>query len=78
MILETLPVVQMLSDEQKRQLAEELWDEVLPRGPLTADDGALLQLLEARYAEYQAQPESAAPWKEVRRRLNAARSCMKS
>ena len=78
MILESFPSARLLSDEQKRQLAEELWDEVLPRGPLTANDDALLCLLETRYADFQARPGSASPWEEVRQRLNAARSCMRS
>ncbi len=78
MILETLPAVQQLSPAKKKQLAQELWDEVLPRATFSPDDEALLRVLEARYAEFQARPETAATWSEVRRRLNLARKCMKS
>lgn len=78
MILETLPAVQVLTAPQKRQLAEELFDEVLPRGPLTPNDDALEQLLDARVKSWRSGVEAAAPWSEVRDRLNEARRCVRS
>ena len=77
MILETLPAVQVLTAPQKRQLAEELFDEVLPRQPLTPDDDALERLLEARVQSWRSGAEPAAPWSEVRDRLNKARRCVR-
>lgn len=77
MILETLYQVRQLSIEEKRKLAEELWDEVLPRAPLTPSDDALERLLDLRNTAYQANPASAETWEIVRARLNAARKCVK-
>ena len=77
MILETLPDVQILSALQKRQLAEELFDEVLPRRPLTPDDDAPERLLDARVQSRRNGKEPAAPWSEVWDRLNEARRCVR-
>jgi len=77
MILESFPAIQDLSAPQKRQLAEELFDEVLPRQPLTPDDDALERLLDARVQAWRSGAEPAAPWSEVRDRLNAARRCVR-
>ncbi len=78
MILERLPDVQQLSPSDKRRLAEELWDELLPRQPLTTNDDALEKLLDVRHHDYELRPDTASSWEEVRRRLNAARQCVKS
>jgi|GEM_PF-1419290 len=77
MILETLPDVQSLTIPQKRKLAEELWDEVLPQQPLTTDDDALERLLDARMKAWRDGDQAAAPWNEVRDRLNEARRCVR-
>ena len=78
MILETLPAVQALTPEQKRILAEELLEETLPSQPLTSDDDALERLLEARVQSWREGKTSAAPWSEVRERLNRVRQCVNS
>jgi putative addiction module component (TIGR02574 family) len=72
MILEQVPAVQKLSADEKWQLIEELWQELLPppgRGP----QPEIVRLLESRLAEYRDNPATAAPWVEVKARLRAAR-----
>ena len=58
-----------LSVAERIQLVEDLWDSVAadPEGvPLTE---AQKKELRARLAEHKADPQSAIPWEEVRRRL---------
>ena len=72
MILETLPGVSELSDTDKWQLIDELWTGLLPP-PATAPSPETVAMLEARLAEYHRDPAAAAPWAEVKKRLQAAR-----
>jgi putative addiction module component (TIGR02574 family) len=71
MILERFPEVAQLPEEEKRQLVNELCEDLygVPEGE---EDPAITALLEARLAEYEANPDSASPWPEVRQRLLAA------
>ena len=58
-----------LSVAERIQLVEDLWDSVAAdptNVPLTE---AQKKELRARVAEHKADPESAIPWEEVRRRL---------
>lgn len=71
MISEKYPDLLTLPDEDKLQLAGELWKDVI--GDAAEDDPALVALIEARLAEYQAHPERVAPWADVRARLLALR-----
>ena len=72
MILEQVPEVQRLSPDEKWQLIDELWQELLPRSD-SEPQPAILALLEGRMAEYRESPALAAPWAEVKARLRAAR-----
>ena len=78
MILETLPEVQALSPAEKRVLAEELWEEIIPLQPLTDDDEALLRLLDSRMQSWREGKTSGASWSVVRERLNLMRICVSS
>ena len=72
MILEQVPAVQRLSPDEKWQLIDELWEELLPRSD-SEPQPEILALLEGRMAEYRKNPTLAAPWAEVKARLRAAR-----
>jgi len=71
MISERFPELLALPDEDKLQLAGELWQDVI--GGAAEDDPALVALIEARLAEYQAHPERVSPWADVKARLLALR-----
>lgn len=72
MILEKLPDVNELSHEEKRQLIDELWTELLPdAGSIPSPE--TLSILESRLAAYRRDPLAAAPWAAVKERLRAAR-----
>ena len=57
-----------LSPSERIQLAEDLWDSVAQDSPDTAFpvSAELAAELERRAAEYEADPEAARPWEEVR------------
>lgn len=58
-----------LSEAERIQLAQDLWDSIPPASealPLTEEQR---QELERRLAEHRADPSSAIPWEEVRARL---------
>ncbi|MEZ5329297.1 MAG: addiction module protein [Verrucomicrobiales bacterium] len=68
MILESLPEVQKLSPEEKRQLADELLDEIEDgnHGELKPD---VVALLNERLEDYGKDPSSARPWSDVRKAI---------
>lgn len=72
MILDTLPEVQSLSARDKWQLAEELWDELIP-DVNDARDSAIEKLIDARMEEYRQNPETATTWDAVKQRMKALR-----
>ena len=72
MILEQVPAVQRLSPDEKWQLIDELWQELLPRSD-SAPQPEILARLEDRLAEHRNNPALAAPWAEVKARLRTAR-----
>ena len=71
MISDRYPDLLTLPDEEKLQLAGELWKDVI--GDAAEDDPALVTLIEARLAAYQAHPERVSPWADVKARLLALR-----
>ena len=71
MISERYPDLLALPDEDKLQLAGELWNDVI--GDAADDDPALVALIQARLVEYQAHPERVSPWADVKARLLALR-----
>ena len=71
MILEQVPEVQRLSPDEKWQLIDQLWQELLPPSD-SEPRPEILSLLEGRMAEYRKNPALAAPWAEVKARLRAA------
>ncbi len=68
MILEQLPEVQKLPADQKRQLAEELWLSADDANETTVDP-VILELLDQRLAQYEADPLAASSWQQVRERV---------
>jgi putative addiction module component (TIGR02574 family) len=70
MMLEKLPAVQSLAPEEKWLLIDELWSDLARQVEKAPADAQTLALLEARFAEYLANPTSAAsPVEEVFARL---------
>jgi putative addiction module component (TIGR02574 family) len=69
MIIDSLPEVKGLSPEEKWQLAEELWGELMP-GEVEARDNAIELLVNERMEHYRAHPETATSWEELRQRIN--------
>jgi putative addiction module component (TIGR02574 family) len=72
MILDQLPNVQSLSASEKWQLAEELWNELIPNVDAERDD-AIVKLIESRMEEYRKNPESATTWDALKNRLKLLR-----
>jgi len=72
MIIDSIPEVKDLSPQEKWQLAEELWDELMP-DELGARDDAIERLIEARKSHFEQHPESATSWTELKQRLDALR-----
>lgn len=71
MISERYPDLLRLPDEEKLQLAGELWQDVI--GDAAEEDPTLAALMEARLAEYRAHPERVSSWADVKARLLALR-----
>ena len=58
-----------LPAEERRQLAEELWESVAVEKDQAPSSDEVARILRERWAEYEADPGSAIPWEEVKRRL---------
>jgi putative addiction module component (TIGR02574 family) len=69
MIIDSLPEVKGLSPEEKWQLAEELWGELMPR-EIEARDHAIELLVNERMEHYHANPETAISWEGLRQKLD--------
>ncbi len=71
MILERFPEIQKLTKAERVELYCELQDIVVEENQLIQPDPEIVALLEQRYREYLANPESARPAEEVMARLRA-------
>lgn len=60
MLLEKLPEVQSLAPEEKWLLIDELWRDLARQPESSPADAQTAALLEARFAEYLAHPETTA------------------
>ena len=69
MIADQYPGLLALPDEDKLQLAGELWNDVI--GDAAEEDPSLVSLMEARLAEYREHPERVSSWADVKARLLA-------
>jgi len=69
MLIEKLPDVQSLPLEEKWLLIEELWQEVARQVESTPADADVVKLLEARFADYLADPSQASPAETAFERL---------
>ena len=69
MIAEKLPDLKKLTVSEKKQLLEELWDDIRHSEEELPIESTTLQLLEKRREEYIADPDSASTWEEVKKRL---------
>ena len=58
MLIDSLPQVKELSPAQKYELAGELWDELAAQPDIFEPRHEVLELLEARYRDWQARPEA--------------------
>lgn len=72
MIAEQYPGLLDRPDEEKLQLAGELWHAVIGHDA-GGDDPTLTALMEKRLSEYQAHPGQVSNWEEVKARLLAPR-----
>ncbi|HEY3900759.1 MAG TPA: addiction module protein [Chthoniobacter sp.] len=72
MILDKMPDVQRLSHDEKWTLIQELWQELLPAEELEPRP-EVVELLDARMAEFQRNPAAGSPWAEAKLRWRAAR-----
>jgi putative addiction module component (TIGR02574 family) len=72
MILDKMPDVQRLSRDEKWTLIQELWRELLPNEDHEPRP-EIVELLDARMAEFQRDPSAGSPWAEAKLRLRAAR-----
>lgn len=54
---------------ERLELAEELLESVAAEQEQSPVPEAIVQILRERWAAYEANPESAIPWEEVKRRL---------
>jgi len=71
MILETLPQLEALNDEQREVLAVELLQSVRERQRVTNVEPEIVALLEERRAELIQHPERVRSWPEVKASLLA-------
>ena len=72
MIIDSLPEVRELSTEQKWQLAEELWGELIPDQNEDCDN-AIERLIMGRMEHYQNHPETASSWESLKQRIGKLR-----
>jgi len=68
MILEQPPEVQRLPAAEKRQLAEELW-RAADESEEVVVDSSIIELLDLRLADHDANPNAVSSWKEVEARV---------
>ena len=73
MIIDSLPQVRDLSPEEKWQLAEELWDELIPNVNESRDN-AIEKLIESRINHYRRHPETASSWESLKERIESLRN----
>jgi len=71
-ILEKIPAIRDLSDDDKRQLIDELWTD-MDGSPEETISPEIIKLLDSRMEEYRRDPDSASTWDEVKQRLKALR-----
>ena len=69
MILDKLPQVQALSVEEKRVLAEEIWEEISRVQDASPIPDEHLGILDDRAASHVAHPERVKSWEDVRKGL---------
>ncbi len=73
MILEKVPEVRRLTRDEKWELIDELWQELLPP-PVPSSQTGIVAELDARMEEFRKDPALGSPWTEAKARLRAARS----
>lgn len=78
MVIERLPEVQALAPEEKWMLIDELWSDLATRTQQSPVDAQIVQELEARLAEYEADPSKGSTMAEVFARLTERKRAWKS
>jgi putative addiction module component (TIGR02574 family) len=68
MIIERIPEIGALSEDEKFTLVRELLNELSDQGNETPDP-AIVTLLEERLREYEANPAAVSTWEEVKARI---------
>lgn len=71
-MMSTTPLSELLklSEAERIQLAQDLWDSIPSRSTALPLDEDQLREMERRMAEHQADPASAIPWEQARARLH--------
>ncbi len=64
-----IPQLQSLTVQEKLQLVEELWSEIIRQPDKIAVPGWHIAELQKDYATYQANPREGKPWAELKARL---------
>ena len=72
MIIERLPEVQKLSNEEKWALVDELWADLVGDSESEAKP-AIVEELQSRMAHFEANPETGTTWEAIRDRLRAGK-----
>ena len=67
-MIEQLPEIEQLTDNQKFELATELWAQVSTSETLTPDP-SIVDMLQERYAAFKSGLHSATPWESIKRRI---------
>jgi putative addiction module component (TIGR02574 family) len=65
----TLSELLKLSEAERIQLAQDLWDSIPPTSDALPPTEAQIEEWDRRIAEHRADPSSAIPWEEARARL---------
>lgn len=68
MIIERIPEIGALSEDEKYTLVRELLTDLSDQGTDTPDP-AIVAVLEERLREYEASPEAVSTWDEVKARI---------
>lgn len=69
MIVETIPQIESLSASEKMTLISEIWEGMKVDSEEVEISDELKAELDRRWEHYQANPDTAQPWEEVKKRL---------
>ena len=73
MIVEKIPALEALSDEEKLILVGELWNQLAERPEALPPRADHLQLLQERLEHFKRHPEDVVAWEDVKARILSSR-----